>query len=464
MEPTYAAAYFFLALATLVCAGAILSGWHLMRSPEFMLMPALMYYYTLFGAWQILRLKAQGETSDALHHLEASLVAVRIDTDYVVSLAVYGLFLLLFWLGVLVGSRRMIPLRGDELPRVRVSRLVVIALTAMAGSAWALWTELQSALEQGASLYLLTRGEAVPLFPVHQLLNRIGLAALTLAWVGQPRGPGGTIGHPLRVLVLAAATVAWVSYLGALGNRNEIVLAALAGLYLFALLGGRVRVGVLVSVAAVAYVALRSIETLRAQPLEAMLPTLLEAATTGEFWDPSAVAGGSESLAAHVSLYGLMSSSAPWTYGSSLVYLVQSLVPFFPGEDRVADTYQLYARAVGAPDGQGFNIHFAAGSWLNGGLVAVIGFALLLVALFRVLRRLTRANVRRPVRAFPFLAGYAFLCAMTPVAMRAGPEGLKALFFEGFALPFLVAWLGALEMPRTRTKRPAVASLSERMA
>lgn len=462
MDPTYAAAYLFLVLATLACVGTIVIGSRLMRSPEFVLMPALTYYYTLFGAWQILRLKAEGETSDALYHLEASLVAVQIDADYVASLSVYGLFLLLLWLGLVAGARRIDPPTGGDLHRFRVLRLVAVALVAMAASAWALWTELQSALQQGVSLYLLIRGEAVPLFPVHQLLNRIGLAALALAWVGQLREPGGALAAPARALLLTVATGAWVTYLGALGNRNEIVLASLGGLYLFALLGGRVRAGVLLSVAAIAYVALRSIETLRAQPLEAMLPALLEAMTTIEFWDPSAVAGGSESLAAHVSLYGLMASSAPWTHGSSLVYLIQSLIPFLPGEARVADSYQLYARAVGAPDSQGFNIHFAAGAWLNGGLVAMVGFTMLLVALFRTLRGWARANARHPARALPFLAGYAFLCAMVPVAMRAGPEGLKALFFEGFALPFLVAWIGSLAIPQIRAKRRPV-SLQKRM-
>ncbi len=150
--------------------------------------------------------------------------------------------------------------------------------------------------------------------------------------------------------------------------------------------------------------------------------------------------------------------------GSSLVYLVQSLIPFMPGDARVADSYQLYARAVGAPEGQGFNIHFAAGAWLNGGIVAVIGFALLLVVLFQALRRLTRSSVRRPRSALPFLAGYAFLCAMVPVSMRAGPEGLKALFFEGFALPFLVAWLGAMAVPWARARNPSPVLRRERMA
>jgi hypothetical protein len=46
--------------------------------------------------------------------------------------------------------------------------------------------------------------------------------------------------------------------------------------------------------------------------------------------------------------------------------------------------------------------------------------------------------------------------------MRAGPEGLKALFFEGFVLPFLVAWVGALAMPRAWLKRPPAAPMQER--
>ena len=82
MVLTFAISYFFLFLATLACVGTIWAGWRMLRSPEFVLMPALMYYYTMFGAWQILRLKSAGDSTDALRHLEASLVAVHVDSEY----------------------------------------------------------------------------------------------------------------------------------------------------------------------------------------------------------------------------------------------------------------------------------------------------------------------------------------------------------------------------------------------
>jgi len=234
-----------------------------------------------------------------------------------------------------------------------------------------------------------------------------------------------------------------LGYLGMLGNRNELVVAVLAGLYLLTALGGRIRWVQLVAVALMAFLLLRSIETLRAVSPEQMLGVFFASVLDPEFWNPSAVAGGSESLAAHLSMYGVLSADLPWTWGSSLVYLAQSLVPMLPATSRVPDSYAVYANGIGAPEGQGFNIHFAAGAYLNLGVLGVVVAAGLLALLVWSLRYWSLRMVSRHHAGFvlPSLVGYAFLCAFLPIAMRGGPEGLKALFFEGYLIPFLVAAL-----------------------
>jgi hypothetical protein len=241
-------------------------------------------------------------------------------------------------------------------------------------------------------------------------------------------------------VTLASLTFAWVSYLGALGNRNELVVAAIASVYFHALTGGHIRWPRLGLLAFLAYFALRTIETLRAVPPEQLVENFAKALVDPEFWNPAAVAGGSESLAAHVSLYGVISHSLPWSWGGSVIYFVQSLIPGLPNEMRVLDSYSLYAGAIGAPTGQGFNIHFAAGSYLNFGATGVIFAALILAVVYSVIRSVAVRRQGSQRVAHGVLMGYAFFCAFLPVGMRAGPEGMKALLFEGFVLPFLVAW------------------------
>lgn len=446
--------YAVLSLATLLVGWLTWANWRRFGAIEFVGIGAALYYYSLFGAWNVLSLKSGGGESDALSHLEHALFPVHVDSDYLLAIALYGLFDVLLLCGLYlmprlprlsgVSARSMVP------PGTRPALvLALFALGALSASAAALWSEIMGALEQGVAIYLFTRAEPSPLFTLHQLLNRAGLAALGCAWPllmmadlpGRRRAAMG--------LLLALITAAWLAYLGMLGNRNEILAAALASVYLHAALGGRLRWSRMVLVIFGAFLAMRTIETLRAVPIEQMAAAFFDALLDPLFWSPSAVAGGSESLAAHLSLYGLLSTDMPWTWGSSLVYLVQSLVPGWPAASRVPDSYAVYAAGVGAPDGQGFNIHFAAGAYLNLGVAGLILSAVVLVLLVRGLRAWSRWLVQRSGdwRALPALAAQSFLFALLPIMLRGGPEGLKALLFEGYLIPFLVAalvWLPVL--------------------
>lgn len=459
------ACHALLLLCTLVIGALTWLNWRRFGGIEFLGIGLLLYYYSLYGAWNVLSLKGGGGESDALDHLEHVLFPVHVDGDYLLTIGLYGLFDVLVLAGLYLMPRRTWPCDAlQALPPVRVAArsalfLVLVALAAMAGSGAALWGEITAALDQGVPIYLFTRAEPGPLFTLHQLLNRVGLAALACAWplLSLDRGP--MAGRAAAFALLLPATGAWLAYLGMLGNRNEIIVAVMAGLYLHRSLGGQLRWSRLALVTGGAFLALRTIETLRAVPVEQMVSVFLEALLDPLFWNPAAVAGGSESLAAHLSLYGVLSADLPWTWGSSLVYLAQSLVPGWPAASRVADSYAVYAAGIGAPDGQGFNIHFAAGAYLNLGVAGVVAAAVVLVLLVRGLRSWSQRLATRPGdwRLLPAMAGYAFLCALLPVAMRGGPEGLKALLFEGYLIPFFVAAL--VSLPVWRRPRPARAGV-----
>src|SRR5690606_19608317 len=115
----------------------------------------------------------------------------------------------------------------------------------------------------------------------------------------------------------------------------------------------------------VGFIVLRLIEFLRGIGVDALTIGIADVLATPEFWNPLALASGSESVAAHMSLYGIITDDIDLTFGSSILYLVNSMIPRNLLPDRVADSYTIYATSVSAPDDQGFTIHFAAGCYLN---------------------------------------------------------------------------------------------------
>jgi hypothetical protein len=416
---------------------------------EHMLIAGVLYYYSLFGGWKILSLKTGYGVSDALEHLEYALGAVRIDGDYIVSLLIYGIFGLAIlggiWLSGRPAWRATVPSPAWQPQAPSLNRLILLASAALIASVLALGTEIVEALRTGASVYLFTRTEPGKWFTVHQLCNRMGLAALACAWPvlilhrNQWR-------WPVAVILLVISGV-WLGYLGLLGNRNELAVAVCGAFLFYVLLGGSVRIGKLLAVVGGAYFVLRTIEYVRAIPADEFTAKFFEAILTAEFWNPASVAGGSESMAAHLSLYNVISHDMSLTMGSSILYLVQSLIPFLGATGRVQDSYQIYAQALGAPDGQGFNIHFAAGAYLNAGLPGVLLGSLLLLGTWWFVQFCCSRLFLVGRFAIPSLFAYSMFCALMPFAMRGGPEGLKGLFFEGFVMGGIV---GVLSVARSR--------------
>lgn len=447
MDSQYFLSYLCLIFVAAVMAVLGYANWRRFGGLEHIVLPVVLYYYSLFGAWKILRIKDTGAISDALDHLERSLTTVQINDDYVLTLLVYGTFNIMVLLGVwasFIPSWRSgtvsVSKRVFELSEVRV---VTIAFGALVLSVLSLQSEITEALQSGASVYLFTRSEGGRWFTIHQLLNRVGLASLACAWpcilLAKKRSAIG-----LFALVFCSAI--WIGYLGLLGNRNEIAVAVLGGIFFYALLGGRITFSRLLPLAFMAYVVLRAIEYLRANPTEGYATILWQAILTPDFWDPTKLASGSESMAAHLSLYGVLSRELPFTFGSSFLYLVQSLIPLYPSGSRVSDSYEIYSRALGAPEEQGFNIHFAAGAYLNGGLLGVFVSALLLLGLISLVKTVcSKAYCTERFRSAGLFA-YSMFFALVPIAMRGGPEGLKGLFFEGFGIPFLVGLMGAAQV------------------
>lgn len=436
---------FLLLWTVTVCITVGLWGlWRVARIPHFVLGMILIYYFSLAGAWQLVDTKMTGASSLSLRYLEASLFPILIDENYLLTIIIYGIFNLTMIVALrfaLIGvdSQPLLQSRSVSPPAIFHWRLIVIATVALFASVALIWGAIASAFETGVSAYAVSRGETDQFFSLHQLFNRVGLDALAigLGVALLERRRGVVVGYGLIALV-------WTLFLGILGNRNELLVAAIAGYLWYTSLGGRIPRSYMLLVGLAGFFVLRLIEATRGWGGEGIAANIGELLTSADFWNPMGLATGSESLAAHMSLYGILSQDLEFTNGSSLLYLVNSLVPRVVSSDRIADTYTIYANAVSAPEGQGFTIHYAAACYLNFGLIAVIMGAIVLAAIWGGLLRLVQHRWKLGVSSYvPLLAAFCFCSAYVPIMMRGGPEGLKGLFIEAICIPYLLTRLGA---------------------
>jgi hypothetical protein len=393
----FAVSYVVLTIASIAAAVGFVALWRALAAPHMATGLALAYYYSLFGAWRIVSLKQTGQEAEALSHLESSLFAVTIDDNYVLALVVYAVFLLAIVCAACLLTRnngRLPPLRHADL-RLRHGWILAISLTCLAISIGIEWQGIRSALEEGIAAYASTRAGESRLYTLHQLANRIGLAALAIGL-----GACLAVRTKLRPVLVCYAMVAlaWGAFLAVLGNRAELLIAAVAGFLWYYSLGGRMRPVAAVVTAGIGFLVLRIVEATRGTAVTEATAGLGQLLSSFDFWNPLNVLAGSESLAAHLSLYGVLSHDIPFTYGSSFLYLVSSFVPRVLLVDRPADIYTIYIDALSVADQQGFNIHYATGWYLNFGLAGIILGALIVVGiwgwLLRTVQRLARTGSR----------------------------------------------------------------------
>lgn len=430
--------------------------WRRTHSLHFVFGLAFIYYYSLGGAWKLINLKWTGHEDSSLDHLEDSLFPISIDENYLLTISIYGVFVLaiIVSLCLLTNESPRDQQVSDLRTTIRFSHvtLVLIACLSLGASAALIWSAFTSALESGISLYSASRGELSQFFTVHQLLNRIGVACVTI-------GICGALLERRRVTWLfcyAILAVAWVAFLGVLGNRNELLVAGVAGFLLCYGCGLRPRLAKVLVLGFVAFFVMRVIEFTRGTEVVGILPDLGAVLLSPDFWNPFALAGGSESFAAHMSLYGVVSQNLEFTYGSSLMYLANSLLPSFIWSERVQDAYTIYATSVGAPETQGFNIHYAAASYLNLGLPAVVVGAAAMALLWACVHRWQAKALGQSARRFiPAVVAYSFCsAAYAPVLMRSGPEAFKGLIVEAIVIPFLLTQIALRSRRRAATSDP----------
>lgn len=432
------------------------------RDPGILLGLAGLYYWSLFGAWYIIIDKTGGSSGKNYHYLEHKLFPIVLDHNYLLTLGLYAAFIIAVELVMLaLLSEPSARIRSHVV--IRHGPVLLICSLAAAGSMYLISDKLSEAWALNSSAYWYTRTDTGPWFTLHQVLNRVAMlpAAIGLASLAAGRRNRHFINARRRydlagyvLLFLAMGVFTFV-----LGNKNEVLVSLLAGLLAYLACAKRPNYWKLSGMLALGLWFLYAIDFFRAVPLAEMTQAIqgrLEDATqVGRFLTSS-----NEAYAAHFSLYGVLAGNVEPRFGYSFYALLCSAVPRVVWPGRPPDIYLYYSESVGAIQNQGYSLHHATGWYLNFGIAGVVLGGLVLglgwTYCINARRRLRRGSGLIP-RLFATIAPWLFV-AYLPALVRAGPEGYKGLFIEGFQIP-VATLLIACHKPRRRKvliRRPAL--------
>jgi len=455
--------YVVLTAATAIIGLLTLAIWKKTGSVAFPIGIALLYYWTLLGAWFIVADSLGGSTGMRYQYYFYKLFPVRLDDDYFWTLVLYASFIVVIQVAVLHFVRQPDGI-GPGIAPIRISHAKILFLTSVAGLVAYLLVRnsLASAEAGNRSGYAFVRYDpSVRFFTVHQLLNRVSLLSLCVGAAIVAAGKRGRyiVGESAQWTTLAC----YIIELGFLfhfnllmGNRYEIANSVIAAMLFYLANDRKPSKALLAAVCFAGLVAVGYVGFTRGYGGEDILLKGDLGAVVSSSLNENVVSN--EPFEAHLSLYGVIHKNVPITYGTSFVSLAASVVPRVFWPTRPDSIYIYYIRQVGAPDTQGYNIHHATGWYLNFGVPGVIAGALLFGWFWAVLFNRLHSNMRNAshlARLFSILAFCTFTSAI-PAIVRAGIEGYKTIALEALIFPTALFMVASLRIV-LRKNKPALA-------
>lgn len=443
--------YFLIGLLTVGFVAVAVSVWQKTGSAAFMMGAFFLYYWTLFGAWHIVYSLETGKDTPYLFY---KVFPIYLDSDYRNALLLYGVFIMVVMATVLCFAEK--PRRDYRSPiLIEIEHWKILATGAACGLVGYLL--VRSALGSiGESAYAAARN--LPGYSIFQILNH---GALTVTAIGLATW---MTGRRARFIVARRSWLDLAGYtvvLGALfilmvrmGNRGEAALTI--ALLLLMYMANTVRPNKLLlgGIAAVGLVVVMVVKLARDSLLGAgsgMNAMGLLERTKSEIFEST------ESVAAHLSMYGALHKHLPLTWGTSFSSLVASIIPRSIWADRPNTIYEYYASGVAAIEGQGYTIHHATGWYLNFGIPGLIAGGFLLGLCWAKLHNMVyEGRVRRSAfgSVFAIVAFWCFSSGL-PDILRNGPEVYKTVLISQLLLPALLITMCSARLV-LRDERPTV--------
>jgi len=228
--------YLLLSLYTLIIAYLAWRTWKKTREIAFLIGVALIYYWSLLGAWFIVYDELSGgKGADfGLHYyyLLELLFPVRADNTYLYACALYAVFIIGLQLTILYFAKPYEKNSAPETKPVHINHLLLIGICVGAAllSFALVWKEILTAAKFSESIYIVTRMQPGRFFTLHQLLNQAAVVSLYIGLIAYISGERSRFISGSRakwqLAAYALAVILVEGYLLLLGNKREILSAA----------------------------------------------------------------------------------------------------------------------------------------------------------------------------------------------------------------------------------------------
>src|SRR5579862_8247779 len=195
---------------------------------------AALYYWSLFGAWNIVIDKTGGFSGQHYGYLEGKLFSIALDQDYLITLGLYAGFIVLVELVLLLMVAPAADDRVAEPLLLRHGPILLIGLAAGVGSYLLVADKLGAAYALNASAYVYTRSQTDEWFTLHQVLNRVALlpTAIGLAVLAAGKSSRMLVSVRRRYTLpfYLALLGGMLTFTFVLGNKNEVLSTLVAGI------------------------------------------------------------------------------------------------------------------------------------------------------------------------------------------------------------------------------------------
>ena len=461
--------YLLLSGTTLIIVFLQYLVWKRSRNIFLPLATAFLYYWSLLGGWIIifdcLNDNAAAKLGTSYYMYFEKLFPVFLNDDYFKTIIYYSLFIISFQVAQLWLLRHLpknIP-EPDKKLNVNHVLIMIISLVTVGLSFIFVYPLLAEAYANNESFYLyINKHPLGGAFTLSQILRTSSVVAITgglvLLLIGKESKHFSTGKLRFAGLYYAVLITIIMLYVSALGNRHDVIYAGIFAFVLYTVDAKKKVVWQYIIILAITALPVFFAELTRAHPLFSGVQDVhkpqMHVENLNFFRTMVSLVFSNEMFVGHMSMYGAMHYGLPFTYGSSFETLLSSLIPRIIIPDRPMDIYQYYIRIAVNPGTQGFTINHATGWYLNFGIPGVIAGGAMLGMFVAFIVNQFYSGFRSKYRFLHYLKTLALpgVIAFIPLLIRTGPEGYKALLFEGILFPAIMFWAAGLISKKSVTE------------
>lgn len=401
----------------------------------------IMYMWSIYGSWSWIPFRLSGGETD----FEALMYRVNIDEYYLLSLVLYSFFIVVFGTVELsyVRKHRKYLSSSSNVERYKfyIEKLADNRLYLIISFGFLLvflllsYRDIIAAVRSGVSAYVLSRFDST----TNGINSLISFCGETYVYMILPV----FISNRFKKKVVPLFTFGlYFLFNFLLGNRNILLTSLVIIFLLYAELNGIKKalkprnvvllLALLLGIQLISFLRGLSITDLASHNKEFTLGDLF-----------MSLFSSSEFYSAQFSLYGLLKYDVGFTYGSSVLFLISTLVPSFLGIPRPQAIYDYYVLGTTHQIPElGVTMHHAAAWYLNFGFIGIILGALLWAYVLKIL------FIRK--KSFIYMYGAILFSANSiPMIRGGGLEIYKGCLLLCTIIPMLLIYFSRVKIKST---------------